>query len=155
MHREIYRQLDDAVAEIFAVMLNLACVPAPASDAPALLEPWLLASVSFSGTLDGICILSLDEPAAAELTANLTGIPPDQLASELYADTAGELCNMIAGSWKTRQFNERAACHLSCPTITLGSPLLPSSGRHSGFQKEVTRAYLVPGQSLILHLAFD
>ncbi len=125
MHRDAIRQLDEAVAEVFAVMLNLACTCeiVPGSLFPG---PFLSASVRFSGTLTGRCTIFLTEPTAAELTSNLTGIPTEDIPAELRADTAGELCNMIAGSWKTRQQDALAACHLSCPAIGAGGEPEPA-----------------------------
>ena len=118
-HLETIRQLDQAVAEVFAIMLDLACIPAPGEPPPA---PCYIASVAFSGTLQGSCAVHLTPASAAELTSSLTGIPLAQVPDDLCADTVAELCNMIAGSWKTRQPTREAACQLSCPTVTLGGP---------------------------------
>ena len=148
LSREPHHQLDKAVAEVFTVMLNLACVPAAGS--PAITPPCLTASILFSGTLDGFCALQIDQPTAAAFTANLTGLPKEQLAPELFADTAGELCNMIAGSWKAHLPRDRAACHLSCPTVTSGA-----QADTKPFQQAVTRTYLCASRRLTLHLAFN
>ncbi len=145
MHRDAIRQLEEAVAEVFAVMLNLACVceTVPASLFP---RPCLSASVQFSGTLKGRCTLWLTEPTAAELTSNLTGIPMHKIPPELCADTARELCNMIAGSWKTRQPDALAACHLSCPILSAGCE------SEEGFANSVTLLCRFSMQSMMLRL---
>jgi chemotaxis protein CheX len=119
---DLVRQLDESVAEVFAVMLNLACPPAIAEPAGIHALPCFIASVAFSGTLEGSCAIHLAPDTAAELTANLTGIPAPEISPTECADTTGELCNMIAGSWKTRQPATQAACHLSCPVVTLAQP---------------------------------
>jgi chemotaxis protein CheX len=148
LHRDAIRQLEEAVAEVFAVMLNLACTceSVPASLFPA---PCLSASVQFSGTLSGRCTLYLAAPTAAELTSNLTGIPMREIPAELCADTAGELCNMIAGSWKTRQPDALAACHLSCPTIRDACEM------ENGFMNSVTLLCRFSMHSMMLELGLQ
>jgi chemotaxis protein CheX len=146
LHRNAIQQLNEAVAEVFAVMLNLACTceTVPASGLPA---PYLSASVQFSGTLSGHCTILMTEPTAAELTSNLTGIPALEIPPELCADTAGELCNMIAGSWKTRQPDAVASCQLSCPVLG------PECEPEEGLAHSVTLFCRFSIHSMILHLA--
>ena len=105
--------LDDAVSEVFDLMLSFPCTPAlPSASRP----PGFTASVQFSGSLTGSCAVHLDVASANLLTTHLTGQPPEP-DSPLLADIVGELCNMIAGSWKSRLAPPLASCHLSPPTI--------------------------------------
>ena len=128
MHRQspqnLLAQLDQAVSEVFDLMLARACTPAP-QQTPAPL-PDLTASVRFSGSLRGACAVHLDFHSAGELTEQLTGEAAAP-GSPLSADLAGELCNMIAGSWKSRLAPDLAACQLSSPTIsTAPHPAVPT-----------------------------
>ena len=122
MHQNIPRQLDDAVAEVFDLMLALECSPlheAHGADDDVFPAGRHSASVLFSGGLDGSCALQADPLAAARLTEQLTGIPSDCLDPKLFEDTIAELCNMIAGSWKSRQPGALACSTLSPPVQVL------------------------------------
>ena len=154
MQEDLIRQLDEAVTEVFAVMLNIACSSELEVGAgPSMSEgsPCFNASVLFSGPLEGRCCLQLDEPTATELTSNLMGMSPREISADLCADTAGELCNMIAGSWKKRHPTELAASHLSCPIVTLGQ----CHHAVDNFREAVTILYRFDGHRLTLRLAFN
>ncbi len=154
MHQDLIRQLDEAVAEVFAVMLNLACAAEPGGPATAAAPdstPLLAASILISGSLRGCCCLQMDMPAATELTANLTGAAPDEIPLALCADAAGEICNMIAGCWKKRHPGHCAASQLSCPTVGMGSCLNCSEG----FHHEAMQLYRCSGLYFIVRLAFN
>ena len=154
MQQDLIRQLDEAVTEVFAVMLNLSCTSElgdGSSANPADRPPCFNASVVFSGPLEGRCCLQLDEHTATELTSNLMGMSPREISPDLCADTAGELCNMIAGSWKKRHPNDLAASQLSCPTVTLGQ----CHHAIDNFREAITLLYRFDGHSLTLRLTFN
>lgn len=154
MQQDLIRQLDEAVTEVFAVMLNLACTyeleganGVNRADRPQCFN----ASVLFSGPLEGRCCLELDEHTATELTSNLMGMPPGEISKDLCADTAGELCNMIAGSWKKRHPKDLAASLLSCPIVTVGQ----CQHAVDNFRQAINLLYRFDGHSLTLRLAFN
>lgn len=165
MHEALIRQLDEAVTEVFAVMLNLACISEPAPpqtlDVPHLrsgtIGPKLgndqtfTASVLFSGPLEGRCCIQIEERTATELTANLMGMPPCEISPDLCADTAGELCNMIAGCWKKRYPSDLAASLLSCPIVNVGF----CNHAVDAFREDVTVLYRFDGHHVTLRLAFN
>ena len=110
---DLIAQLDATVKEVFSLMLGRPCLPAlpPAQDA------WgLTAAVLFHGALAGSCAIHLDLAAAEEVTQHLIG----EADASLTADTVGELCNMIAGTWKSRLSGPRATCLLTAPVVTPG-----------------------------------
>lgn len=165
MYRDLIRQLDETVAEVFAVMLNLDCISSPTpAHVPHLRSSlvgskvggaeqnrYFSASVGFSGPLEGRCCLQLDEHTATALASNLMGMRLGEISPDLCADTVGELCNMIAGSWKKRHPTDLAASLLSCPVVTVGQC------QHTGgyFREEITQLYHVGGHRLTLRLAFN
>ena len=146
MQPDLALQLDQAVAEVLAVMLHLACTSEPLELHPAAAA--VTASVHFTGSIDGICTLALDHPAAAELTSCLIGIPSSRISSDLCLDTASELCNMIAGSWKGAQSRVHDTSQLSCPTTHSGQPA-------SSFRQTVARLYRFAGHHFSLTLSLD
>ena len=139
MNDEWITELDAAVSEVFSLMLGRRCQP----DLRYADLSGYEASVGFSGTLRGSCTVRLDYDAARSLTEELTGeaSPADCL------DTVGELCNMIAGSWKSRLPGDASACKLSIPHS--GPVGLAAKGA------ELCRYYRCEGVSLILLLSLD
>ncbi len=152
MQEDLMRQLDEAVTEVFSVMLNLTCTSEPAGpQLPLQPAKCLTASVLFSGPLEGRCCIQMEGRTATELTSNIMGMAPCEVSLDLCADTAGELCNMIAGCWKKRHPKDLAASSLSCPIVNLGCPN-PAAGT---FREDVTVLYRFDGHHLTLRLAFN
>ena len=168
MRRDLIHQLDEAVTEVFAVMLNLACTSEPALDQQTAVphlrssligakvdgsekDQYFNASVVFSGPFQGRCCLQLDEHTATELTSNLMGISPREISPDLCADCAGELCNMIAGSWIKRHPTDLATSVLSYPIVKLGQ----CQRAVDHFGEDITRFYHFEGHRLTLRLAFN
>jgi chemotaxis protein CheX len=151
MHEDLIRQLNEAVTEVFAVMLNLTCAVSEPGPVVEPLRAALTASVQFTGPLQACCCLQMDERTANELAANLTGLPPITITRDLSVDVAGELCNMIAGCWKKRHPADSASSHLSCPIVTNG--LCHHSA--ANFSERVTLPYHFDGHHVILHVAFN
>ena len=143
MPESLLYQLDEAVCEVFDLMLSRPCTPSP-----RFLEPiaGLTALVQFSGALNGACAIHLDLSSAGELTEHLTGEAPTP-DSSLAADTVGELCNMIAGLWKSRLAPPLASCQLSSPTIGSGY-----SAQAETDATTVTRSYQFEPHWLTLQL---
>ncbi len=135
MLQDQIQQIDRVVVEVFATMLEVACAaepwagPEPAANGDGNLRRYLNASVFFYGCIEGVCTVGLDPSAAAEIGAMLTGMSPADISPDLFADTAGELCNMIAGSWKTGQSQTGDGTRISCPLITAEHPV-PASTQH-------------------------
>ncbi len=155
MHDDLIRQLDEAVTEVFAVLLNLACEvsqPSPEelrSQQPP--PPALTASVHFSGLLEACCCLQMDSRSATEIAADLTGLPAINITADLSADTAGELCNMIAGCWKKRHADEGASSQLSCPIVRRGS----CHHAPPPFRENLSLRYQIGHHRMTLHVAFN
>jgi chemotaxis protein CheX len=141
---EFILQLDAAVAEVFSMMLGRSCRPESCGQGELV---GFKAEVLFSGSMRGQCSIHLDEETAGQLTAELIGLE----SPEGSADTVGELCNMIAGSWKSRLQEERASCGLSSPTVTNG----PKSVVKRDHPETLIRCYRFDGSCLTLELSFE
>jgi chemotaxis protein CheX len=112
--QRIAGQIDAAVTEVFDLMLQRACAPAACAA-----EPGLCACVRFSGAVEGGCEVTLSMTTAVRLTEALLGM--DGAWDEaMVADAVGELCNMIAGGWKSRLGPVEAMCGMSVPAIPGG-----------------------------------
>jgi CheY-specific phosphatase CheX len=80
-------------------------------------EPWLAASVAFTGPFEGVVRLALPRALAADLAGAFCGVRPQSLDAAQIADFAGELANMVCGLWLTQTHRtERFA--LAAPVVT-------------------------------------
>ena len=84
MHEDAIQQLDDAVSEVFSMMLNRDCTPgrcdvqreqaeAALQMLPRQSSGCVSAEVHFSGSLRGSCSIYLAQRSAAVITAELLG----------------------------------------------------------------------------------
>jgi chemotaxis protein CheX len=111
------RNLDTAVEEVFQMMLGASCSrqPGPLSEAVERVT----AVVGFGGLLSGACVFRSGGPAARELAARMTGMQFEEVDATVK-DAVGEICNMLAGSWKSKVPELAAQCGLSVPAVITG-----------------------------------
>jgi chemotaxis protein CheX len=107
-------QIDDAVTEVFQLMLQQRCLIV---DKAPLGQKNVSAKIIFSGTLEGHCTVCISIEGAYLLTDALLGAQGDWDES-MIDDAVGELCNMIAGGWKSRLSSHASACNLSVPHVS-------------------------------------
>ncbi len=110
--------LDASVQEAFALMLGCECRRIAASRFNA--EDSLIAVVGFGGILSGACVIRSSVPSAIRMTALITGMEITALDATVQ-DALGEICNVIAGSWKSRIPELAAHCALSVPAVIAGN----------------------------------
>jgi chemotaxis protein CheX len=108
--------IDDAVAEVFELMLGQRCVTI--DEGLAGIHS-IRAQITFSGALEGHCAVQISTADADRLTDALLGAEGDW-DDEMIDDAIGELCNMIAGGWKNRLSAPASVCRLSMPLISRG-----------------------------------
>jgi chemotaxis protein CheX len=120
-------QIDDAVMEVFQMMLQQDCMVV--AKAP-LSQKNISAKIIFSGTFEGHCTVRISTEGAYLLTDALLGAQGDWDES-MIDDAVGELCNMIAGGWKSRLSAHLSACNLSVPQVSRTQTLEGSNSRKS------------------------
>lgn len=109
--------LDASVEEVFGTVLGWDC---SRDFAPRLREmEAVTAVVGFGGALSGACILCVGGGAACTIAARMTGMDFAEI-DDTVQDGIGELCNMLAGSWKGQYPELAAACGLSVPAVITG-----------------------------------
>ena len=173
MQPENIMQLDAAVSEVFALMLGRECAPGLCCPPASLQEgvplhtshtspEGISASISFSGSMRGTCSIRLALGTASVITGELFGPHAAADAGALNADTAGELCNMIAGSWKSRQSEAHASSGLSTPLVTTSNLIVDNPGQSTSdlgeappFRHTLIRVYRFQEHCLRLELGFD
>lgn len=110
--------LETSVEEIFAMMLGASVTRRDESTAvPAAGS--VTAVVGFGGLLSGACILRASNESARNLAARMTGMEFAEV-DDTVQDGIGELCNMLAGSWKGKVPELAAHCGLSVPAVITG-----------------------------------
>jgi len=106
-----------SVREVFHTML--ATKVAPVFEPAKKLHLEWTAMVGLAGELQGVLMFSCDEKSAIRITSKMLGVPLPG-ANEETADALGEVCNMIAGSFKHKVSGLSERCALSPPTVVTG-----------------------------------
>jgi len=114
---------DEAVVEVFSMMLGFEIGPVPDTDSgqhPG--EPNdRTAIVGFSGSMRGTCEVRMTSLAARSIASAMLGGTPVEEGDDAIDDAIGELCNMLAGGWKNRVPTLSSDCSLSPPTVISGA----------------------------------
>lgn len=112
------RNLDDSVEEVLGMMLGWKC--RRGDDAIEVPDPdSLTAVVGFGGVLSGACIVRAGAGSALKIAGRMMGAEPAEM-DDTVQDGIGELCNMLAGSWKGRVPELASNCGLSVPAVITG-----------------------------------
>ena len=111
------RNLDASVEEVFQLMLGVNC---RRDSSPMVQEPEsVTAVVGFGGLLSGACVFRSGSTAAMKIAAHMTGMEFPEV-DDTVKDAIGEICNMLAGSWKSKVPDLAANCGLSVPAVITG-----------------------------------
>ncbi len=114
--------LDSSVQEVFETMLGVQCRRENDVDSveEAKVSVSVTAVVGFGGILSGACIIRCDALAARTMAASMAGMEFETV-DDVVKDAIGEICNMLAGTWKSKVPNLAANCGLSVPAVITGS----------------------------------
>ncbi len=111
------RNVDASVEEVFHLMLGVEC---RREDGPLPVEPEsVTAVVGFGGLLSGACVFRTGGVAALQVAARMTGMEFTEI-DDTVKDGIGEICNMLAGAWKSKVPDLAANCGLSVPAVITG-----------------------------------
>ena len=112
------RNLDASVEEVFQLMLGVNCRrctgPVEAGEPESV-----TAVVGFGGLLSGACVFRSGGAAAIRIAARMTGMEFEEI-DDTVKDGIGEICNMLAGSWKSKVPGLAANTGLSVPAVITG-----------------------------------
>jgi chemotaxis protein CheX len=107
--------MDDTVAEVFHSMLERNC---GAVEEFSGVNLDIAARITFSGSFRADCVVEFPWSTAERLTSAFLASGEGAWDDAMIADAAGELCNMIAGGWKTRLGTLAVASDLSVPAMS-------------------------------------
>jgi len=118
----------DGAKEVFESMVFLPLEPSDSTE-PTPEEATLLATITFTGTLQGHLSVSCSRLAARAIAAGMLCMESaDELADEDVVDAMGEIANLVMGSVKTRVQGEVAALDLSIPSVVEGREIKSRPG---------------------------
>ncbi len=109
--------LESATHEVFGMMLG--CDLEPTSP-PETCVAEVTAVVGVAGPLSGAVTVRCSRNAAERMAAAMLGIPVTEV-NQQHWDAVGEICNMVAGSFKAKLADIGDRCMLSVPTVVNGS----------------------------------
>ena len=110
-------ELARASQEVFEIMVGTS-LTVPTEPLPPLV-PDFAAMVGIAGSLCGLVSVRTTAECARRIAAKMLG--DDEISvGDAAQDAFGEVCNMIAGSFKGRISGLADACALSVPTVIFG-----------------------------------
>jgi chemotaxis protein CheX len=131
-------RLDSAVSEVFEMMLATSC--RPLDGEVDTVDGRIVARIQFTGSLAGECLLYASKATAEQTAGALLG-PVTGSDDPMVDDAIGELCNMIAGGWKSRLGSPDSSCLISVPAVTRDK----QEELNSSFEKTFSRNYSFQG----------
>jgi chemotaxis protein CheX len=111
------RNLDSSVDEVFNLTVGVRCRRAWES-AGAETES-VTAVVGFGGLLTGACVFRASGSVSRDIAARMTGMEFPDL-DDTVRDAIGEICNILAGTWKSKVPELSSHCDLSVPAVITG-----------------------------------
>jgi chemotaxis protein CheX len=124
--------LELAAIEVFSMMVGIELTPF--AEPPTEPQGEQTAMVGLAGALCGMVTVRCDSPTAAKLADLMLGGEAASNSS-MTADAVGEICNMVAGNFKTKVSNLADHCMLSVPTVIWGEDYVMQTAQpHEGFQ---------------------
>ena len=112
--------LDQAVDEVFGLMLGVAVESTDAGPVMDSATETLTAVIGLAGALSGTCTVQAKAETAIYMTACMVGMELDTI-DDAVLDGLGEISNMLAGAWKSKIPALSSACLLSVPTVVIGT----------------------------------
>ena len=147
VHHEAVNRLDSAVSEVFETMLERSCDPLDGEV--DTVEDKIVARIQFTGAVDGECLLYASQ-ATASVTAEVLLGTVSEPHDPMVDDAIGELCNMIAGGWKSKLASPDSNCTISTPAVTREG----LEGYRTRFGTKFSRNYSFQGNVFGVVLAF-
>jgi chemotaxis protein CheX len=109
--------LAKATCEVFEIMLGTSLGNATEESSHVVAD--LTAMVGIAGSLCGVVGLRTSSESARRMAAKMLG-SDEAGVGENVQDAFGEMCNMIAGSFKAKIAGMADGCALSVPTVISG-----------------------------------
>lgn len=112
--------LDQAVEEVFGLMLGATVAIADGGVAMDPASETLTSVIGLAGALSGACTVQAKARTAMHMTSRMIGTDVTEIDDGVL-DGLGEISNMLAGAWKSKIPQLHADCLLSVPTVVTGT----------------------------------
>lgn len=109
--------LDHAAAEVFEMMVGTPLGPSDQATLPRVVD--YTAMIGLAGDLCGVLCFRSSMASAETIAAKMLGMD-ECTSAESIRDALGEICNMVAGSFKAQLSDIATQCMLSVPTVVSG-----------------------------------
>ncbi len=109
--------LEVATREVFEIMLG--CKLSQATGMEYAGRRDFTAMVGFAGQLCGLLSIHCSTESAALIASRMLGVSPKDANSHMW-DAVGEVCNMVAGNFKSKLAGLGDGCMLSVPSVITG-----------------------------------
>jgi len=140
-------QIDDVVADVFQMMLQQSCEVVEDTAAVGI---FIAAKILLSGPIEAQCLVEFPQATAQKLAYAFLG-SEDAWEDAMIEDTVGELCNMIAGGWKSKLGATASVSDLSLPAISRS--ITPHRFPLNGCNLKVRRTYAFDNSPFTVSLA--
>ena len=109
--------LNAAAGEVFEMMVGTPLGPSDEATLPRVAD--YTAMIGLAGDLCGVLSFRCCNGSAIKIAGRMLGTDEDASA-ESVRDALGEICTMVAGSFKAQVSDVAAQCMLSVPTVVSG-----------------------------------
>jgi chemotaxis protein CheX len=109
--------LENAAREVFEMMVGTPLGSADHASLPRVVD--YTAMIGLAGDLCGVLSFRCSNSSACQIAARMLG-SDERVSQECVRDALGEICNMVAGSFKAQLSNLADQCMLSVPTVVSG-----------------------------------
>ena len=116
-HQRFTQALSTAAAEVFEMMVGTPLGPSDEGTLPCVAD--YTAMIGLAGDLCGVLSFRCSLESAACIAGKMLGTD-EQTSEECIRDAVGEICNMVAGSFKAQVTDLAQQCMLSVPTVVSG-----------------------------------
>jgi len=141
--------LECAAIEVFGMMANAELTPL--AEPPDQPQGEQTAMVGLAGALCGMITIRCKKDVAVKLATAMLG-EDAKFNPSMVGDALGELCNMVAGNFKSKITSLADHCMLSVPTVIWGEDYVMQMVQpNSGFQFALVCENLPIWFSLMIH----
>jgi chemotaxis protein CheX len=137
--------LESATHEVFGMMLGCEVKSVTPPDKAAA---DVTAIVGLAGQLCGALTVRCSLGAAQVTAATMLGMSPEEVSEQQW-DAVGEICNMVAGNFKSKLNGLGDRCMLSVPTLVNGTDYTVRSLANG---KTIYRAFEFKGELISMCL---
>jgi chemotaxis protein CheX len=134
-----------AMQEVFELMLT--CPLQVAAQPISEQELEITSMVGLAGQLCGILCVRCSSKSAARMASRMLGTDAETVGQEVW-DAVGEICNMVAGNFKSKIPGLGDGCMLSVPTVITGT----AYRLHPIVNEEMHTVLLFEGEPVVLSL---